>query len=278
MQMDTMQLLCMASMLPDPCRSLTRTCTVAPSPTFSLALFPCQVVDTGLNETSCFFADGDGKTIQHGHYFQDVGTTNPRFTSSSDVSWSRFRTVEDGGDFTHFPDRRKVRPPTPPKACNPIWCRVAHSSHFLSQRSSGFDILEMISGSLRVHDTECMLFTIQWYGGLCSSRLFLATKRIWCVYGCRVDDVPPPLVLTRLLFRTHPRSSCPRSSCRPFLFFSRTDANMHRSSSTLNSPTTTLAVKAVTHPVPVSQAKGCGTRSCPPRVSLLTMKLATART
>ncbi|CAN0460486.1 unnamed protein product, partial [Laminaria digitata] len=32
-----------------------------------------QVVDTGLDETSCYFEDGDGLEVTHGHYFEKFG-------------------------------------------------------------------------------------------------------------------------------------------------------------------------------------------------------------
>lgn len=66
-----------------------------------------QVVDSGLNETSCFFADGDGGEVAHGHYFEEVGSTNAYFSSDS-VSSSKFVKVFDGGDFTYDSSRRKV--------------------------------------------------------------------------------------------------------------------------------------------------------------------------
>ncbi|CAN0597839.1 unnamed protein product, partial [Laminaria digitata] len=32
-----------------------------------------QVVDTGLDETSCYFIDADGEEVPHGHYFEELG-------------------------------------------------------------------------------------------------------------------------------------------------------------------------------------------------------------
>ena len=31
----------------------------------------CQIIDTGLDETSCFFIDDSGEEIEHGYYFDD---------------------------------------------------------------------------------------------------------------------------------------------------------------------------------------------------------------
>ena len=64
-------------------------------------------MDAGLNETSCFFEDGDGAEVEHGYYFEEVGSNNPYFTYSSD-SFSRFKEIFTGGDFTYDSSRRKV--------------------------------------------------------------------------------------------------------------------------------------------------------------------------
>lgn len=59
-----------------------------------------KIVDSGLDETSCFFADSDGKQVEHGHAFDGV-------------------RLDDAGNTTaalndpYFPydtSRRKVRP------------------------------------------------------------------------------------------------------------------------------------------------------------------------
>lgn len=68
---------------------------------------PRQIVDSGLNETSCFFADGDGKGVEHGYYFEELGSSNPYFSSSSD-SFSKFYGLYDGGHFAYDSSRRKV--------------------------------------------------------------------------------------------------------------------------------------------------------------------------
>ncbi len=67
-----------------------------------------QIVDSGLNETSCYFEHGDGTEVTHGHYFEEVGSTNPYFSTSGSESWSKFKKVFDDGDFTYDSDRRKV--------------------------------------------------------------------------------------------------------------------------------------------------------------------------
>ena len=41
---------------------------------------PHQVVDSGLDETSCFFVDEDGEEVTHGHYYEELGLKP--FTSS----------------------------------------------------------------------------------------------------------------------------------------------------------------------------------------------------
>lgn len=62
-----------------------------------------------MNETSCFFEDGDGDKVEHGYYFDEIGTTNSYFSYSSD-SFSLFKEIFTGGDFTYDNSRRKVRP------------------------------------------------------------------------------------------------------------------------------------------------------------------------
>ncbi|CAN0522044.1 unnamed protein product, partial [Scytosiphon promiscuus] len=36
-----------------------------------------QVVDSGVDETSCFFVDKDGEEVIHGHYYEELGYTTP---------------------------------------------------------------------------------------------------------------------------------------------------------------------------------------------------------
>ncbi|CAM9227955.1 unnamed protein product, partial [Laminaria digitata] len=100
-----------------------------------------QVTDTGLDETSCFFIDDDGEEIPHGHYYEELAlrmtwsslspTSTPTSSSAlfqtpsptssaptsegdlSTLSPTPFPTtatanVFEGGDFSSYPDRRKV--------------------------------------------------------------------------------------------------------------------------------------------------------------------------
>ena len=65
-----------------------------------------QVIDTGLDETSCFFIDEDGEEVEHGHYFEElqvlIKATSSTSTSTKDYS------IFDGGYFPLFLTRRKV--------------------------------------------------------------------------------------------------------------------------------------------------------------------------
>lgn len=86
-----------------------------------------QVIDTGLDETSCFFVhDERGDQIPHGYFFDEFGANI--FTSLSESDDDRWwlpneedhygsgsggsiissSQVFTGGDFTAYPDRRKV--------------------------------------------------------------------------------------------------------------------------------------------------------------------------
>lgn len=60
-----------------------------------------QIIDSGLDETSCYFADGDGEEVTHGHYFDELSE------SHSSVSLPAY-TIFEGGDFSFDPSRRKV--------------------------------------------------------------------------------------------------------------------------------------------------------------------------
>lgn len=57
-----------------------------------------QVVDTGVDETSCFFADDDGLEIEHSYMFDGI-----IIYSSMDYS-----LVFTSGDFVYDMSRRKV--------------------------------------------------------------------------------------------------------------------------------------------------------------------------
>ncbi|CAM9691381.1 unnamed protein product [Scytosiphon promiscuus] len=95
-----------------------------------------QVIDSGLDETSCFFAnDESGEEVMHGHYFEEWGITVDldayAYISSDDSSrWSgmsaadhtgrssgsssyysssyQIEEVFTGGNFTVYTDRRKI--------------------------------------------------------------------------------------------------------------------------------------------------------------------------
>ncbi|CBN78745.1 peptidase S8 and S53 [Ectocarpus siliculosus] len=66
-----------------------------------------QIIDAGVNETTCFLEHGDGTEVEHGYYFDFVASSNPLFTSSSE-SRSMFKAEFTGGDFSYDSDRRKV--------------------------------------------------------------------------------------------------------------------------------------------------------------------------
>ncbi|CBN77322.1 peptidase S8 and S53 [Ectocarpus siliculosus] len=61
-----------------------------------------QVVDTGLDETSCFFIDDGGEEVDHGYYFEEL------FVGSAGSSQLIYFPVFDEGDFTYAEERRKV--------------------------------------------------------------------------------------------------------------------------------------------------------------------------
>ena len=64
-----------------------------------------QVIDTGLDETLCFFIDDDGEKIEHGHYLEELRLIYPSHPTSSST---REYAIFEGGYFPHFPTRRKV--------------------------------------------------------------------------------------------------------------------------------------------------------------------------
>lgn len=74
-----------------------------------LALPGKQVTDSGLDETSCYFADGDGEEISHGHYFEELSNTYVAYDGSSSSSFW-FQDFQ-GGDFFYDLSRRKVSVP-----------------------------------------------------------------------------------------------------------------------------------------------------------------------
>lgn len=83
-----------------------------PTPTFrfrpTLTTCACtnQVVDTGLDYSSCFFIDEDGVEVDHGHYFEEIAISS--YASSFYLSDIEVATVFTGGDFRADMSRRKV--------------------------------------------------------------------------------------------------------------------------------------------------------------------------
>eukprot|EP00904_Undaria_pinnatifida_P011011 jgi/Undpi1/703/HiC_scaffold_10.g04167.m1 len=103
-----------------------------------------QVIDTGVDETSCYFIDDDGQTVTHGHYFEEIGiktlattpspasatlpptsslsstarsqtsslsssvlSSNRALATSSSSSSTTPEKIFEGGDFFFDPERRK---------------------------------------------------------------------------------------------------------------------------------------------------------------------------
>ena len=62
----------------------------------------CQIIDTGLDETSCFFIDDSGEEIEHGYYFDDFEL------NGLESSATTFETYFTGGFFPIDLTRRKV--------------------------------------------------------------------------------------------------------------------------------------------------------------------------
>lgn len=62
-----------------------------------------QIIDTGLDETSCFFTDGDGLEVEHGYYFEELG-----FVGTPSSAGNHYAPFE-GGHFPFDLTRRKVR-------------------------------------------------------------------------------------------------------------------------------------------------------------------------
>lgn len=69
-----------------------------------------QVVDTGVDVSSCFFVDEDKKEVEHGHFFEEIGVSADEFSSVSlSSSDAHIGTVFKGGYFPFDLSRRKVR-------------------------------------------------------------------------------------------------------------------------------------------------------------------------
>lgn len=61
----------------------------------------CQIVDSGLDETSCFFIDEDGEEVEHGYFFDEIG-----FIGEPSIATAVL--VFAGGYFPFDLTRRKV--------------------------------------------------------------------------------------------------------------------------------------------------------------------------
>ncbi|CBN77323.1 Peptidase S8 and S53, subtilisin, kexin, sedolisin [Ectocarpus siliculosus] len=64
-----------------------------------------QVIDSGLDETSCYFIDDSGEEVDHGYYFDELGRAA---VYSSSYSSDETATIFNGGDFSYYPERRKA--------------------------------------------------------------------------------------------------------------------------------------------------------------------------
>lgn len=66
-----------------------------------------QIIDTGLDETSCFFVDEDGLEVEHGYYFEELG-----FVGEPSFDLSNVVKIFEGGSFPFDLTRRKVSGPS----------------------------------------------------------------------------------------------------------------------------------------------------------------------
>lgn len=60
------------------------------------------MVDSGVDESSCFFEDDSGEKIEHGYYFEELAFV---YISPFELL---SHTVFEGGNFSVYPNRRKV--------------------------------------------------------------------------------------------------------------------------------------------------------------------------
>lgn len=77
-----------------------------------LGLHRIQIIDTGLDETSCFFVDEDGLEVEHGYYFEELG-----FVGEPSIDLSNVVKIFEGGSFPFDLTRRKVREITGASFC-----------------------------------------------------------------------------------------------------------------------------------------------------------------
>lgn len=97
-----------------------------------------QIIDTGLDETSCYFADEDGEEVTHGYYWEELSEDYYVVTSQGMyyqvtsqgyyLATDRYRLFQ-GGDFSYDLSRRKVGEHTDRmivfraiEASTSIWC------------------------------------------------------------------------------------------------------------------------------------------------------------
>eukprot|EP00903_Cladosiphon_okamuranus_P015158 g14016.t1 len=109
-----------AKMLDASVRAIIQTATPTQTPLTDAGLDGTgeiiQIVDSGLDETSCFFADGDGRQVTHGYYFEELSESLPVITSEGEAfSYTAlgypdtFRVdAFQGGDFSFDLSRRKI--------------------------------------------------------------------------------------------------------------------------------------------------------------------------
>jgi len=61
-----------------------------------------------LDETSCYFIDGDGQEVEHGYFFDELSEGSYYLSSGSETFTSKIN-IFTGGDFFFDSSRRKVR-------------------------------------------------------------------------------------------------------------------------------------------------------------------------
>ena len=81
-----------------------RGCPSSTPPASSSCTPRNQIIDTGMDETSCFFIDEDGQEVEHGYYFEELG-----FVGEPSFGGNHVAPFE-GGSFPFDLSRRKVAP------------------------------------------------------------------------------------------------------------------------------------------------------------------------
>lgn len=90
---------------------------------------PHQVVDSGLDETSCFFIDQDGQEVTHGHYYEELGLTP---SSISSYVWSSTYYTSTFASWLSTSSSTTTSSPTPSPSAS------THSASPTSSPSSSF--------------------------------------------------------------------------------------------------------------------------------------------